>query len=98
MKIKRQKKAAFIPETELPKAPRGANVRLHNRTDMEDYERRLKDMATLEGDLVESDLSKALKTEFGNPDIEVVVLQGATFRTPDSAKNVQEEHDFVIIH
>ena len=106
--LNQQRGAVYIPETELPKVPRA----VLDVDQYEGWKSKLpqsvkkflnikpgtEEKQNLEGDLVEQDLLEAFKTEYNDPNIEVVVLQGAAFRTPDTAKGTHEEHDFVILH
>ena len=102
-----QGSAIFLPETYLNKVPLAVDVEdYENRKKTLDKDGRAhlgvkigtEDFKNIQGDQTEKQLSDALKKFYAsNKDSEVVVLQGPSFKTPETKKECEEEHDFVII-
>merc|ERR1712004_182753 len=109
----RQTKVVFIPETHLPKMPHIVDLHDYEAKKVSLTERMLaffglkkgtEDIANAAGDLVEKELSDALKEFYNRPgaDTKVVVLQGCTLRALKRGKHgIQQwgiqENDFVIV-
>merc|ERR1712004_269756 len=104
----RQTKVIFIPETHLPKMPHIVDLEEFKakKAGLTEDELALsgvrggtEDIANASGDLVEKELSDALKEFYARPgaDTKVVVLQGCTLRALKRGKWGIQENDFVIV-
>ena len=100
--------AIFVPETFLPKVPRAVDQKKYETTKKSLSEQfknilRMKsgseENQNLLGDLVEKELSDALKDFYSQnkDDREVTVFQGAVFIPPGTKKGGNQEHDFLIV-
>merc|ERR1712004_891885 len=104
----RQTEVVFIPETHLPKMPHIVDLHDYEVKKVSFSERMLaffglkkgrEDIANASGDLVEKELSDALKEFYARPgaDTKVVVLQGCPLRALKRGKPGIQENDFVIV-
>ena len=103
----KQTKAIFLPETHLPKIPRAVDLEEYEEKKKSLTEKALEflgikkgreDVVNAAGDIIENELSEALKEFYKKrPDSKVVVLQGCVLRALKNNKWGNQENDFIIV-